>query len=73
MTNLILRGPHITLAQALKVAGLAGSGGEAKHLIRAGQVQVNGVLATQPGRKLIQGDRFQLAEGPEWFVSGAEE
>ena len=38
-----LRGDYITLAQAVKVAGLAGTGGEAKHLVRSGAVLVNGV------------------------------
>ena len=72
MTILNLRGPHITLAQALKVAGMAGSGGQAKHLIRAGKVRVNGVVETQPGRKLVAGDSFQAEENPEWQVSAAE-
>src|SRR5260221_9378171 len=52
MTTLQLRGEHITLAQALKAAGLADSGGQAKHLVRAGTVTVNGARETQPGRKL---------------------
>ena len=66
--QLPLRGETITLAQALKVVGLAGSGGQAKHLVRNGNVCVNGVVETQPGRKLRAGDRFGPAEGPEWIV-----
>ena len=69
MTTLTLRGEHITLAQALKVVGLAGSGGQAKHLVRAGGVTVNGVSETQPGRKLFADDRFALAGGTEWTIS----
>lgn len=69
MTTLSLQGDHITLAQAVKAAGLAGSGGEAKHLVRGGTVTVNGAVETQPGRKLYPGDRFRLAEGDEWTVS----
>src|SRR6266705_2891407 len=30
----VLRGDHVTLAHAIKAVGLAGSGGEAKHLVR---------------------------------------
>ena len=69
MTTLALQGEYITLAQALKVAGLADSGGQAKQLVRAGTVTVNGAVVTQPGRKLFAADRFRLAEGPEWTVS----
>jgi len=68
MTTLQLRGEHITLAQALKAAGLAESGGQAKHLVRSGTVTVNGVAETHPGRKLIAGDRFATQGGPEWTV-----
>jgi ribosome-associated protein len=68
MSTLQLRGDHITLAQAVKAAGLADSGGQAKHLVREGAVTVNGVRETQPGRKLVAGDRFALQDGPEWTV-----
>ena len=64
-----LRGEHITLAQAVKAAGLAGTGGEAKDLVRGGGVSVNGTVVTQPGRKLRAGDRFGVAGGPEWTIT----
>jgi ribosome-associated protein len=67
--NVPLRGEYITLAQAVKVAGLAGTGGQAKHLVRDGVVLVNGVVEQQPGRKLRKGDRFGLATGPQWTVT----
>jgi ribosome-associated protein len=63
-----LRGDHITLAQAVKAAGLADSGGQAKYLVRDGKIAVNGNPETQPGRKLRAGDRFGLADGPEWVI-----
>jgi len=69
MSTLPLHGDHITLAQALKAAGLADSGGQAKQLVRDGAVRVNGAVVTQPGRKLFPGDRFQVAGGPEWSIS----
>jgi len=71
MTTLALRGEHITLVQAVKAAGLAESGGQAKQLVRTGAVTVNGVAATQPGRKLIAGDRFQAAGEPEWTITAS--
>jgi ribosome-associated protein len=45
-----------TLGQALKVASVVGSGGEAKVLIQAGEVFVNGEVETRRGRKLQEGD-----------------
>ena len=69
MTTLTLRDDHITLSQALKASGLAGSGGQAKHIVRSGDVTVNGSVETHPGRKLVAGDRFQVVGGVEWAVS----
>jgi ribosome-associated protein len=68
-TTLVLRGEHITLAHALKAAGLADTGGQAKHLVRSGAATVNGVCETQPGRKLRAGDRFGITGGPEWTIT----
>ena len=69
MSTLTLRGEHITLAQAVKLAGFADSGGQAKHLVRGGTVTVNGAVETQPGRKLRAGDRFAVGGGTEWAIS----
>jgi ribosome-associated protein len=69
MSELSLHGDYITLAQALKAAGLADSGGQAKHLTRSGQVTVNGTVTTEPGRKLVAGDRFGVAGGADWTVT----
>jgi len=68
--SLALRGEHITLAHALKAVCLADTGGQAKVLVREGGVTVNGAAVTQPGRKLRAGDRFGLAGGPEWTITG---
>lgn len=40
--KLALRGDYITLAQALKVVGAADTGGQAKILVRSGDIRVNG-------------------------------
>lgn len=69
-STLALRGEHITLAQAVKAVGLAGTGGQAKVLVRTGTVTVNGVAEMQPGRKLRAGDRFGTTGGPEWTITG---
>jgi len=47
---------YITLAQALKKYSLAATGGEAKHLVRAGGITINGTPEERPGRKLHAGD-----------------
>jgi ribosome-associated protein len=68
MAELAVQGGHIALAQALKAVGLAGSGGQAKHLVRSGAVRVNGIVELQPGRKLYPGDRFAGDDGTEWVI-----
>ena len=54
--------PGTTLGQALKAAGLVGTGGEAKVLIQAGEVSVNGELETRRGRKLEEGDVIEVGD-----------
>ena len=46
---------YIKLEAALKFANLVGSGGEAKQLITAGLVTVDGEICTERGRKLRPG------------------
>ena len=54
--------PTIRLDQFMKLAGLVRSGGEAKHLIQSGEVQVNGVVETHRSKKLHNGDRVALGD-----------
>ena len=51
-----LRDEYIKLGQALKAAGLAGSGVDAKYVIEQGLVTVNGQTEYQRGKKLHGGD-----------------
>ena len=67
-TAIPLRGEHITLAQAVKLAGLADTGGQAKLFVRAGKVRVNGSSETRPGHKLHAGDRMTDETGREWII-----
>ena len=46
----------IKLGQAMKLAGMVGSGVDAKMLIQDGQVEVNGEVEYQRGKKLHEGD-----------------
>ena len=47
---------YIRLGQAMKKAGLVGSGVEAKLLIQDGEVKVDGETETRRGRKLTGGE-----------------
>ena len=66
--TLALRGEYVTLAQAVKAVGLAGTGGQAKVMVREGTYEVNGTVEKQPGRKLRAGDRFGPVGGGQWTV-----
>lgn len=50
----------MTLGQALKASGVAGTGGEAKVIIQFGEVSVNGEVETRRGRKLESGDVVEV-------------
>ncbi|MBQ1922774.1 MAG: RNA-binding S4 domain-containing protein [Lachnospiraceae bacterium] len=54
--DITIRDEFIRLGQALKLAGLVGSGVEAKIVIADGLVSVNGEADTRRGRKLREGD-----------------
>jgi ribosome-associated protein len=54
--------PGTTLGRALKAAGLVGTGGEAKILIQAGEVSVNGDVETRRGRRLEEGDVVEVGD-----------
>jgi ribosome-associated protein len=50
----------IKLDQFLKLAQIVETGGQAKHLIQSGAVEVNGNVETRRGRKLYHGDTVQI-------------
>ena len=58
METITIKDEFIKLGQALKLAGLVGSGVDAKGVIQHGLVKVNGEVETQRGKKLYQGDTF---------------
>ena len=55
-----IRDDSIRLGQFLKLANLVESGAEAKPVIAAGQVTVNGEVETRRGRQLVVGDVVAL-------------
>ncbi|MDD6038185.1 MAG: RNA-binding S4 domain-containing protein [bacterium] len=56
MEQIHIKDDFIKLGQALKLAGLVGSGVEAKVEILDGQVLVNGKVELARGKKLYNGD-----------------
>ncbi len=56
MEEIRIRDEFIKLGQALKLAGLAGSGVEAKFMVEDGDVTVNGGTELRRGRKVRPGD-----------------
>ena len=62
-----LREEYIKLGQALKAAGLVGSGVEAKFVINEGLTFVNGNIEKQRGKKLYDGDVVEY-NGEKIFI-----
>ena len=56
MRDVPIRDDTIRLGQALKLSGLASSGGEARAMVEQGGVTVNGEPETRRGRQLHRGD-----------------
>jgi ribosome-associated protein len=52
----------IRLGQLLKLADLVESGGDAKAVLQAGQVRVNGQVDVRRGRRLAPGDVVQVGD-----------
>lgn len=50
-----LKGEHIRLCDLLKVAGIADSGGQGKHLVAAGEVNVDGQPESRKSAKIRAG------------------
>ena len=53
--QILITTPSIQLNQFLKLAGVVGSGGEAKVLIQDNQVTVDGVIETRKKKQLVVG------------------
>lgn len=59
---------YIELSQFLKFANITMSGGEAKAMVQAGIVEVNGVLEKRRGRKLYPGDVISVENMGSWTI-----
>lgn len=54
--EITIKDEFIKLGQAIKLAGLVENGAEAKEVIQAGAIKVNGETDLRRGRKLVSGD-----------------
>ena len=72
-TTIRLKTEFITLAAALKLAGAVGSGGEAKHLIKEGLVQLNGKPDSRRGAKVRAGDSILVDVDPPLRIAVVDE
>jgi ribosome-associated protein len=61
-SDIHIRGDTIRLGQLLKLAGLIGSGSEAKDLLATEPVLVNGEPEERRGRQLHAGDVVRVGE-----------
>ena len=61
--------PFIKLDSFLKFCGAAETGGQAKEMVQAGQVLVNGEVCTMRGKKLYPGDLVTAGEREYEVVS----
>lgn len=69
MIEITIKDEFIKLGQAMKLAGLVGSGVDSKMVIQDGLVTVNGEVDLRRGRKLYEGDTFEF-EGETVIVKG---
>ena len=54
--KITIRPPFIKLDALLKFSGAAETGGQAKELVAAGKVKVNGDACAMRGKKIFPGD-----------------
>ncbi len=67
--TLAIRDDYIELYKVLKIENMAASGGEAKHMIAAGLVLVNGEVETRKRRKTVAGDVVEV-NGEQVRITG---
>ena len=62
MNDVVINREPVELYKVLKFEGLVASGGEAKHVIGNGLVQLNGQVETRKRKKVVAGDVIEFNE-----------
>ena len=60
MKDVFINKEQVELFKILKFEGIASSGAEAKDMIAAGTVLVNGIIEKQKRKKMVAGDTIEL-------------
>ncbi len=60
MKDIFINKEHVELFKILKFEGIASTGAEAKDMIAAGKVLVNGIIEKQKRKKMVAGDTIEL-------------
>lgn len=63
---MVLEQQSVKLGQFLKMKQVVQTGGQAKMLVQSGEVEVNGAVETQRGRKLFPGDCVVVFNSTYW-------
>ena len=61
--KIVIRTEFIKLDSFIKYAGLTDTGGQAKEIVLAGMVKVNGEVCTMRGKKIRPGDVVKRTDG----------
>ena len=60
MKDVLINEEPVELFKILKFEGIASSGAEAKDVIAAGTVLVNGIIERQKRKKMVAGDTIEM-------------
>ena len=60
MKDIFINKEPVELFKILKFEGIASSGAEAKDMIAAGTILVNGIIEKQKRKKMVAGDTIEL-------------
>ncbi|HAT6979798.1 TPA: RNA-binding S4 domain-containing protein [Legionella pneumophila] len=71
MKDVFINKEPVELFKILKFEGIASSGAEAKDMIAAGSVLVNGIIEKQKRKKMVAGDTIELKGEVFRLKSGA--
>lgn len=63
ISEITIKEEYIKLSSFLKFCGAAQTGGRASELIKSGEVNVNGEICGQKGKKLFPGDEISCKAG----------